>query len=277
MKTFLFHSQVPHLVIKVGISACLLGYPVRYDGKKKALPQLQEHKNINIQWQPICPEITLGIPRPPVQLVQISAGSNNHDIQAIGVEDTSLNVTQNLISNSHNILSSTAQEHSINHSIEKLEGLASDKSTNTSQGLNSELNHSLKDHIDIWLLKARSPSCGSNTTPLHSAKNEVIAFTDGLFVQACREKTPLCAIFDETVLDTKMTQSQFYLCALITQDIKKTQKADIPELVEHYKKKGLLDKKIETADKTNLCELLHRKIIMCSEAKLNQVLENLGE
>jgi uncharacterized protein YbbK (DUF523 family) len=75
--------------IQIGVSSCLLGYKVRYDG--------QDKKNDNVlklcgQFDciAICPEyaIDLGVPRAPLHLVQIAS-----DIHARGIANPHLDVT----------------------------------------------------------------------------------------------------------------------------------------------------------------------------------------
>lgn len=55
---------------KVGISLCLLGVPVRYDGRDKVDPFLAETLAERIEWVPVCPEVEFGlpVPREPIQL-----------------------------------------------------------------------------------------------------------------------------------------------------------------------------------------------------------------
>lgn len=56
--------------VRVGISACLLGRPVRYDGRDKFDPLLAETLAARIEWIPVCPETEFGlpVPREPIQL-----------------------------------------------------------------------------------------------------------------------------------------------------------------------------------------------------------------
>jgi uncharacterized protein YbgA (DUF1722 family)/uncharacterized protein YbbK (DUF523 family) len=60
---------------KIGISACLLGQKVRYDGGDKRDYFLTETFGRYVEWIPVCPEMELGmgVPREPVQLVGSSA------------------------------------------------------------------------------------------------------------------------------------------------------------------------------------------------------------
>lgn len=67
---YLFHQ--PALTPRIAISACLVGQPVRYDGQHKYQPLLDEVIAPHARLYPLCPEAGagLGIPRPPIQLVQ---------------------------------------------------------------------------------------------------------------------------------------------------------------------------------------------------------------
>ena len=55
---------------RVGISACLLGQKVRWDGGHKQEPYLKNSLGRHVEWIPICPEKELGfsVPRDPLQL-----------------------------------------------------------------------------------------------------------------------------------------------------------------------------------------------------------------
>ncbi|HEX9112883.1 MAG TPA: DUF523 domain-containing protein, partial [Nitrospirota bacterium] len=56
--------------IKIGISSCLLGNNVRYDGGHKLDLSLRDDLGRIVEWVPICPEVEsgLGVPREPMQL-----------------------------------------------------------------------------------------------------------------------------------------------------------------------------------------------------------------
>ncbi len=55
---------------RIGISACLLGQEVRYDGGHKRDAFLTEVLGRHVEWVPVCPEVELGMgtPRPPIRL-----------------------------------------------------------------------------------------------------------------------------------------------------------------------------------------------------------------
>jgi uncharacterized protein YbbK (DUF523 family) len=62
---------------RVGISRCLLGDEVRYDGGHKLEPSLIERLADRVEWVPVCPEVEvgMGVPREPIELVVMPAGA----------------------------------------------------------------------------------------------------------------------------------------------------------------------------------------------------------
>ena len=62
--------------IRVGISACLLGEKVRYDGGHKRDGYLVETFGRFVEWVPVCPEVEMGLgtPRDTLRLVRIGDG-----------------------------------------------------------------------------------------------------------------------------------------------------------------------------------------------------------
>ena len=57
--------------VRVGISQCLLGDNVRYDGGHKLDSVLIETLGRHVEWVPVCPEVEVGLgtPREPMRLV----------------------------------------------------------------------------------------------------------------------------------------------------------------------------------------------------------------
>ena len=51
-------------VIRLGISRCLLGESVRYDGGHKRDPFLTNELGRYVEWVPVCPEVEMGLPVP---------------------------------------------------------------------------------------------------------------------------------------------------------------------------------------------------------------------
>ncbi|HEX6901102.1 MAG TPA: DUF523 and DUF1722 domain-containing protein [Thermoanaerobaculia bacterium] len=59
--------------VRIGISACLLGQEVRYNGGHKKDSFLTDTFGKYVEWVPVCPEVELGMgtPRPPIRLERI--------------------------------------------------------------------------------------------------------------------------------------------------------------------------------------------------------------
>lgn len=142
---------------RVGISACLLGEPVRYDGGHKRDACIIDTLSERFEWLPVCPEAGagLGVPRPPVQLV-----TGPERLRALGVDDPSLDVTSALESFSH----------------DWLEGLSD---------------------ISGFILKSRSPSCGLYDTPCFDAQGLECSQGGGLFTRLLIERYPQLPLEDE--------------------------------------------------------------------------------
>ncbi len=64
--------------VRLGISSCLLGEAVRYDGGHKRDPYLVETLGRLVEWVPVCPETELGLgtPREPIRLVREAGGTD---------------------------------------------------------------------------------------------------------------------------------------------------------------------------------------------------------
>ena len=79
--------------IRIGVSSCLLGEKVRFDGRDKFDSYLVRTMGRYFDFVPVCPEvgIGLGVPRMPIQLVGTSKPP-----RAVGVYDPTLDVTDRL-------------------------------------------------------------------------------------------------------------------------------------------------------------------------------------
>jgi uncharacterized protein YbbK (DUF523 family) len=149
--------------IQVGVSRCLLGDAVRYDGGHKRHEVVCDILGRLFDLAPVCPEIAagLGAPRPPVRLVEGAGGV----ICVLGVEDENLDVTDVLIEQSRALVS-------------RLEGVSG------------------------FVLKSRSPSCGLAGVPLFQADGNEAGFAGmGVFARALRQTFPDMPLIEETDLD----------------------------------------------------------------------------
>ncbi len=68
----------------VGVSSCLLGEKVRYDGGHQAQPVLVKWLEAHVHVQSFCPEVSagFGVPRPAIQLLMV-----NGEVRCVRVED----------------------------------------------------------------------------------------------------------------------------------------------------------------------------------------------
>jgi len=81
-------------LIPVGISSCLVGERVRFDGGHKQNRYIMDTLGKYFEFRTFCPEMAIGLgaPRPTLRLV-----NEDGRIQAVGVKDEQLRVTHELI------------------------------------------------------------------------------------------------------------------------------------------------------------------------------------
>ena len=118
-------------MIPVGVSACVLGEEVRYDGGHKRHRFVTDELSRWWTYVPICPEVAigLGIPRPTIRLVEVDG-----QIRVRGSQNEELDVT------------------------DKMHAFADEKLP------------SLK-HLCGYVVCAKSPSCGMERIPVFSHGN----------------------------------------------------------------------------------------------------------
>ena len=188
----------------VAISACLTGAAVRYDGSDKCQPGLAWLRD-EIELLPICPELEagLGVPRPPVQLVQHSGG-----VRALGRDDSSLDVTD--------ALTAAAQRSSAQLRALPLCG---------------------------YLWKSRSPSCGLGSTPLFDRRGQYsgqysgqrIGSTSGLQAHAVATALPWLAMAEEGVLQSERLAGHFLFGCRLVFDCLHAGTATTAQVAHHYR------------------------------------------
>jgi uncharacterized protein YbgA (DUF1722 family)/uncharacterized protein YbbK (DUF523 family) len=62
--------------VRLGVSACLLGSKVRFDGQHKRDSFVSDELGALVDWVPVCPEVEvgMGVPREPVRLIAARPG-----------------------------------------------------------------------------------------------------------------------------------------------------------------------------------------------------------
>lgn len=158
--------------IKIGISSCLLGKKVRYDGRDKREPAIIESLADQFDLVPVCPELEAGmtIPREAVRLVQVP-----NRLSVIG------------------------------HSSGK------DWTDPILACCRERVNQIQKDDLCGYILKSGSPSCGTQNVPIYSPINneEVSTAGVGLFAEAIRKNFPDLPVRDEIWLRNKRNREKF--------------------------------------------------------------------
>ena len=171
----LFYHQLGKPAI--GVSACLAGQAVRYDGTDKHLPAVSGFLARFADIKPVCPEAGAGFgtPRPPIQRMMI----NNH---------YSVNLVE-----SHEDVSTPLQRFA------------------------DAMARQYRHRLQAFIVKARSPSCGLGTTPVFDANGRVIDYNNGVFTDSLQKAWPWCVFVDESFLtdelDCRELLLRCYLCA----------------------------------------------------------------
>lgn len=86
-------TQHPETDLRLAVSACLMGQKVRYDGADKLHAFVTESLARWVELIPVCPEVEIGmgVPRPPIQVVEA-----NGRLRAVGVDNPGLDVTREM-------------------------------------------------------------------------------------------------------------------------------------------------------------------------------------
>jgi uncharacterized protein YbgA (DUF1722 family)/uncharacterized protein YbbK (DUF523 family) len=156
--------------IKIGISACLLGHPVRYNGGHKASTLCKDVLSHHFDFVAVCPEqsIGLGTPRQPIRLIS-HAGS----ARAVGTVNPQLDVTEALTEFGQR----TAQE--------------------------------LSD-ICGYILMQKSPSCGMERVKTYQSNGQPAASKSrGLFAEALMQALPDLPVEEEGRLNDPVLRENF--------------------------------------------------------------------
>ncbi len=156
--------------IRVGVSSCLLGNQVRFDGGHKRDAFLVESVGRYVEWVPVCPEVEVGmeIPRPTLRLQQ-------------GSGDVRL------------VVPSTGKDYSTAmraYASKRVAALA-------------------EEALCGFILKKNSPSCGMERVKVY-AKDAVLSRSGvGLFAQALMQRFPNLPVEEEGRLNDPRLRENF--------------------------------------------------------------------
>ncbi len=144
--------------IRIGISACLLGEPVRFDGGHKRDVFLTETFGRFVEWVPVCPEVECGFgtPREAMRLVRIEQGMRLLTVK------TGIDLT------------------------EQMERFS-----------RSRVSALVRDDLSGYVLKRDSPSCGLERVKVYDGHGSPVRGGRGLFAAALVEAFPHLPVEEE--------------------------------------------------------------------------------
>ena len=157
--------------IKIGISSCLLGNNVRYDGGHKLAPYLKEALGQFVEWVPVCPEVESGLPVPREAMRLIGSLGTIHLLTI----ETGVDHTTRLITWARNKAALLEQEQ-----------------------------------LSGFIFKARSPSCGIDDSEIFQPSGHVAAQGPGIFAKVFREHFPAIPVEDENRLQDPAVRKNFF-------------------------------------------------------------------
>ena len=143
--------------LKIAVSSCLLGEAVRYDGTDKHIDYITQQLAREYNLISLCPEMAvgMGVPRPPIHLV-----NNGNIIEALGVDDSSNNMTNQLIEYGRKIV-----------------------------GIHSD--------ICGYIFKKNSPSCGIENVKILNTQGHYECKGKGLYAETIMNALPSLPVIDE--------------------------------------------------------------------------------
>ena len=148
---------------RVGISRCLLGDEVRYDGTHRRDAALIDALSRYVEWVPVCPEVEVGMgtPREPIALVACA-----DDVVSVGERVRLLGL-----------------------------GTGEDWTDRMQAWARERLMALMPLRLSGYVFKAGSPSCGIRGVPVHAGDMERVG--RGLFAQALIAALPDLPMADE--------------------------------------------------------------------------------
>ena len=161
--------------IKIAVSSCLLGEPVRYDGTDKHIQFITDNLAKEYNLISLCPEMAvgMGVPRPPIHLVDLE-----DSIQVLGVDDPNNNMTQALSNYGMNVVK-------------------------------------LHPDICGYIFKKNSPSCGTENVKVLNAQGEYEKRGQGIYASVIMTHLPMLPVIDEEACLNKKVMDKFLLDILI--------------------------------------------------------------
>jgi len=156
--------------IKLGISPCLLGAKVRYDGRHKMDHFLHDTLGRYINWVPVCPEVECGLPIP------------REAMRLVGTPESYRLVTVRT---------------GVDHTDRML------------QWAGKKLKELGKEGLCGFVFKSRSPSSGMRRVKIYAPAGMPNATGSGIFARVFMERFPLLPVEEEVRLNNPKIRENF--------------------------------------------------------------------
>jgi uncharacterized protein YbgA (DUF1722 family)/uncharacterized protein YbbK (DUF523 family) len=160
----------PREELRIGISSCLLGQEVRYDGGHKRNALVMGALSRFMTFVPVCPEVEVGmpVPRPAIRLVRLGGELR-------------------LVDPKHGLDHTEAMRRFAERRVRELEAL----------------------DLSGYLLKKDSPSCGMERVKVYPAEGPGVRDGVGLFAEALMRRLPLLPVEEEGRLEDPRLRESF--------------------------------------------------------------------
>ncbi len=156
--------------IKLGISSCLLGNLVRYNGQHQLDRFLTEQLGQYVEWVPVCPEVECGLPVP------------RETMRLIGTPEAPRLVTTRT---------------KIDHTEKML------------NWIKKKLSQLEKENLRGFVFKSKSPSSGMQGVKIYTEQGMPSRQGSGLFAKAFMERFPLLPVEDDGRLNDAGLRENF--------------------------------------------------------------------
>jgi uncharacterized protein YbbK (DUF523 family) len=156
--------------IKIGISSCLLGNNVRYDGGNRLDQTVIDALGPFVEWVPVCPEVESGLPVPREAMHLVQSAESRRMITICT---------------------------SVDHTEQVMQWVERELADLENQGLCG------------FVFKARSPSCAITDAEICTPSGTLINKGPGIFAKMFMARFPSIPVVDEESLQDSAVRGSF--------------------------------------------------------------------
>ncbi len=170
--------QEAEKTITLGISACLAGQKVRYNGDHKRSGYVTNSLSKFFHLKPVCPEVEIGmgVPREPIRLVGEADGDTVKEYRVKGTDSPDKDFTEQLST------------------------------------FGAQTAKAIENDISGYVLMQKSPSCGMERVKIyHENGHPLGASGPGMYAKAFMEHSPLLPMEEEGRLHDPVLRDNFFV------------------------------------------------------------------